>query len=179
MGNWLRQRGFSRTEGGWWAEGASRTARMARFGEFEADFRTGELRRRGLRVRVQRQPFIVLSALLERGGELVTREEIQYLLWPSGPFVDFEHGLNKAMNKLREALDDSADNPRFVETLPRRGYRFIAPVVCESRSCGEDRARQGASLTRSAGAVARHLKASLRTTGNVLATAFRAATWGF
>src|SRR5713101_4101874 len=98
-----------------------------RFGVFEVDLRAGELTKRGLRVRLQEQPFQVLAMLLEKPGELVTREELQKKLW-SQTVVDFDHGLNKAINKIREALGDSAENPRFVETVPRRGYRFIAPV---------------------------------------------------
>src|SRR5690349_21059451 len=99
-----------------------------RFAEFEADLRTGELRRDGRLLKVQGKPFQVLSALLVRPGELATREELRQSLWPADTFVDFEHGLNTAVNKVREALRDSANNPRFVETLPRRGYRFIGVV---------------------------------------------------
>lgn len=101
---------------------------IARFGAFELDLRTGELRRGGVRVKLQDQPFRLLAFLVRRHGELVTREELREQLWPSD-FVDFERGLNTAIRKLRSALDDSADNPRFVETLARRGYRFIAPVT--------------------------------------------------
>src|SRR3974390_1073616 len=99
-----------------------------RFGIFEVDSRAGELRRQGVKVKLQEQPFQLLVMLLERPGENVTREELQRKLWPADTFVDFERGLNRAVNKLREALDDDADNPRFIETLPKRGYRFIAPV---------------------------------------------------
>jgi len=99
-----------------------------RFGVFELDLRAGELRKRGLRVRLQEQPFRVLEMLLEHSGEVVTREELQKRLWPADTFVDFDHGLNKAINKIREALGDSADSPRFVETVSRRGYRFLAEV---------------------------------------------------
>lgn len=99
-----------------------------RFGIFEANFRSGELRRNGIRIRLQDQPLQILSLLLERPGEVVTREELQARLWPANTFVDFEHSLNTAIKRLRDALGDSADNPRFVETLARRGYRFIAPV---------------------------------------------------
>src|SRR5215469_16864095 len=104
------------------------SGRRFRFGVFEADPATGELRRQGLRVKLNAQPFQVLLMLLERPGELVTREEISRQLWPDGTFVDSEHGLNSAVNRIREALGDSAGNPRFVETLARRGYRFVAPV---------------------------------------------------
>jgi TolB-like protein/DNA-binding winged helix-turn-helix (wHTH) protein/Tfp pilus assembly protein PilF len=102
--------------------------RSIRFGVFEVDLRAGELRKHGLKIKLQEQPFQVLAILLERPGELVTREEIQEKIWGNETFVDFEHGLATAIKKLRQALGDSADNPRFVETLPRRGYRFIAPV---------------------------------------------------
>ena len=99
-----------------------------RFGVFELDPRAGELRKHGLRVRLQEQPFQLLAMLLEHPGEVVTREELQKKLWPADTFVDFDHGLNKAINKIREALSDSADSPRFVETVARRGYRFLAEV---------------------------------------------------
>jgi TolB-like protein/DNA-binding winged helix-turn-helix (wHTH) protein/Flp pilus assembly protein TadD len=99
-----------------------------RFGVFEVDFNAGELRKNGLRVRLQQQPFQVLAMLLERPGEVVGREELQKRLWPADTFVDFDHGLNKAINKIRHALGDSAESPRFVETIARRGYRFLAEV---------------------------------------------------
>jgi cholera toxin transcriptional activator len=103
-------------------------ARRYRFGVFEADAATGELRRQGIRIKLNAQPFQVLIMLLERRGELLTREEISRELWPDGTFVDFEHGVNSAINRIREALGDTAGGPRFVETLARRGYRFVAPV---------------------------------------------------
>ena len=99
-----------------------------RFGVFEIDIRAGELRKHGLRIRLQEQPFQVLATLLEHPGEVVTREELQKRLWPADTFVDFDHGLNKAISKIREALNDSAESPRFVETVARRGYRFLAEV---------------------------------------------------
>src|SRR6185312_2849893 len=105
-----------------------RTDRRYRFGVFEADGVVGELRRQGVRVRLNAQPFQVLCMMLERPGELLTREEISRELWPDGTFVDYEHGVNSAVNRIREALGDTASNPRFVETLARRGYRFVAPV---------------------------------------------------
>jgi DNA-binding winged helix-turn-helix (wHTH) protein len=101
--------------------------RSIRFGAFEADVRTGELRKDGLKLRFSGQPFQVLAILLERPGDVVTRDELQKRLWPD-TFVDVERNLNTAVNKIREVLGDSAESPRFVETLPRRGYRFIAPV---------------------------------------------------
>ena len=102
--------------------------RLTRFGVFELDLSAGELRKNGAKLRLQGQPFQVLALLLERAGEVVTREELQQRLWPSDTFVDFDHSLNTAINKVREALGDSASSPRYVETLARRGYRFIAPV---------------------------------------------------
>jgi len=104
------------------------TSIRLRFSVFEVDLRAGELRKRGLRIRLQEQPFQVLAMLLERAGEVVTREELQKKLWPVDTFVDFDHGLNKAINKIRDALGDSAESPRFVETVARRGYRFLAEV---------------------------------------------------
>jgi Tol biopolymer transport system component/DNA-binding winged helix-turn-helix (wHTH) protein len=106
----------------------SSATRVIRFGVFEVDLRAGELRKNGLKVRLTGQPFQVLAMLLERPGEVVTREDLQKRLWPADTFVDFDHSLNTAINKIREALGDSAENPRFVETMPRRGYRFIAPA---------------------------------------------------
>lgn len=103
--------------------------RIVRFGSFEADLHTRELRKHGLKVKLQEQPFQVLAMLLARPGELVTREEIRSRLWPQDTFVDFDHALNAAVRRLRDALNENAESPRFVETLPRRGYRFIAPVV--------------------------------------------------
>ena len=107
-------------------------SRVARFGVFEIDLSAGELRKNGVKQRLQGQPFQVLTVLLERAGEVVTREELQQKLWPSDTFVDFDHSLNTAINKVREALGDSASSPRFVETLARRGYRFIAPVQTDA-----------------------------------------------
>jgi len=101
---------------------------LYRFGPFEADARTGELRKQGRRLALQDQPIQVLLMLLKQPATLVTRAEIQQSLWPDGTFVDFDHGLNTAINKIREALGDSAANPLYVETLAKRGYRFIAPV---------------------------------------------------
>src|ERR1043166_1418617 len=99
-----------------------------KFGPFVVDLHTHEVRKDGTRIKLIGQPFEILAVLLGRPGELVTREELRMRLWPGDTFVDFDHGLNAAVNKLRETLCDSADNPRFVETLPRRGYRFIANV---------------------------------------------------
>src|SRR3990172_11226014 len=108
---------------------STETPRGFRFGVFEVDLRAGELHKDGRKVKLQEQPFQVLAMLLEHAGEVVTREDVKKKLWAEDTFVDFEHGLNIAINKIREALGDSAENPRFVETLPKRGYRFIAPLV--------------------------------------------------
>lgn len=108
-------------------------SRIARFGVFELDLSAGELRKSGVKLRLQGQPFQVLALLLERAGDVVTREELQQKLWATDTFVDFDHSLNTAINKVREALGDSASSPRYVETLARRGYRFIAPVQNDAR----------------------------------------------
>jgi Tol biopolymer transport system component/DNA-binding winged helix-turn-helix (wHTH) protein len=108
---------------------ASSRSRLVRFGPFELDERSGELRRSGIRVPLQDQPLKLLERLLDRPGEIVTREELRGCLWPDDTFVDFEQGVNAAVKRLREALADSAETPRFIQTLPRRGYRFIAPVA--------------------------------------------------
>src|SRR5438477_8609222 len=110
----------------------STAGQVIRFGSFEVDLRSGELRRNGLTVRLQGQPFQILAMLLEHPGELVTREDIRRRLWSADTFVDFEHSLNAAIKRLREALGESAENPVFIETLPRRGYRFLAPIQNQS-----------------------------------------------
>ena len=115
---------------------------MKKFGTFELDVRARELRKGGIRIRLQDQPFEILAMMLDRPGEVVTRDELRRRLWPDGTFVDFEHSLNAAVKRLRAALGDDADNPRFVETLHRRGYRFIAPVAAPHN--GEE---AGASCT--------------------------------
>jgi len=104
---------------------SSPASRQIRFGEFILDLDTAELRKNGSHSTLQGQPFQILQILVERPGSLVTRDELKKRLWPSDTFVDFDQGLNKAVKRLREALKDSADHPRFIETLPRRGYRFI------------------------------------------------------
>ena len=106
----------------------NREARLLRFGVFEVDLDAGELRKNGARIRLQEQPFQVLAALLQNVGQVVTRDHLRETIWPADTFVDFDHSLNTAVNKIRESLGDSASSPRFVETLARRGYRFIAPV---------------------------------------------------
>ena len=107
---------------------SSPARKILRFAVFEVDLAAGELRKSGTRIRLQEQPFQILVYLLDRAGEVVTREELRQKLWPADTFVDFDHSLNTAINKLREALGDSASSPRYVETLARRGYRFLAPV---------------------------------------------------
>jgi DNA-binding winged helix-turn-helix (wHTH) protein len=106
---------------------ATAIARL-RVGEFEVDLRCGEVRRNGDKIKLQQRPFQIFAALLQRPGEVVTREEIRQSLWPTDTFVDFEHSINTAVNKLREALGDDVENPRFIETLPRYGYRFIGEL---------------------------------------------------
>ena len=106
--------------------------RAIRFGAFEVDLHAGELRKQGVKIKLQDQPLRILEMLLAHPGQLVTREELRSRLWPSDTFVDFDHGLNKAINKLREALGDSAENPQFVETIPRRGYRFTGGLGAET-----------------------------------------------
>src|ERR1700749_1748397 len=110
----------------------TRPSGIVQFGTFEADLRSGELRKQGKRIKIQEQPFQVLTVLLQHPGEIVTREEFRNQNWPPDTFVDFDNSLNTAINKLRDALGDSANSPRFIETLPRRGYRFIGSIQTES-----------------------------------------------
>src|SRR3984885_719245 len=109
-------------------------SRVVSFDVFEIDLRAGELRKEGRRVKLQEQPFRVLSLLLQRPGQVVTREELREQLWPADTFVDFDHGLNSAVARLREALRDSADKPRFIETIAKRGYRFISPLAASNQA---------------------------------------------
>src|SRR5579863_2094714 len=109
-------------------EQTKRFPRNVRFGVFEAEIDAGELRKNGLRLKLSEQPFQILAMLVEKPGEIVSREYLRDRLWPGDTFVDFDHGLNNAVMRLREVLGDSSDHPRFIETLPRRGYRFIAPL---------------------------------------------------
>src|SRR5690349_20876788 len=112
-------------------QSAAVSAKIFRFGLFEANVPAGTLSRNGVRVKLQDQPFRVLIVLLERAGEIVSRDELRQKLWPDGTYVDFDGSLNAVLKKLRAAIDDDSDNPRFIETVPRRGYRFIAPVSLE------------------------------------------------
>lgn len=138
-------------------------SQVVRFGIFEVDRQTGEIYKSGRKTRLQEQPFQVLTALLERPGEVLTREELKSRLWPADTFVDFDKGLNTSINKIREALGDSAENPRFVETLPRRGYRFIAPVdrVGDGKLGQESAARRVQTERASPGDVKRRSKGGL------------------
>src|SRR5439155_21722558 len=108
---------------------AKHASSVHRFAAFEINLHSGELRKSGMRLRLSGQPFQVLAVLVERPGELVTREELRSKLWLADTFVDFDHGLNNAVARIREVLDDSSDAPRYVETIPRRGYRFMAPLA--------------------------------------------------
>ncbi len=115
-----------------------------RFGTFEVDLAAGELRKNGVRIRLQEQPFQVLAALLQNAGRIVTRDELRERIWSADTFVDFDHSLNTAVNKIRESLGDSPSSPRFVETLARRGYRFIAPVVAGDSASEQERMSEAA-----------------------------------
>jgi cholera toxin transcriptional activator len=135
----------------------ARKPAIARFGVFEADLDARELRKQGRRLRLQDQPFAVLAILLEHSGNVISREELRQKLWPADTFVDFDHSLNTAVNKIRETLGDSASSPRFVETMARRGYRFLAEVQWEDRS-----APQQANIQENDLAGARELPAAHR-----------------
>jgi TolB-like protein/DNA-binding winged helix-turn-helix (wHTH) protein/Tfp pilus assembly protein PilF len=126
---------------------AAPSPRVIRFGVFELDLRSGELQRQGRKIRLEGQPVQVLICLLENPGELVTREELHRKLWPAATFVNFEDGLNAAVKRLRHALSDSADNPRFIETLPRRGYRFIAPMQVVTVTGDESAVQMATAVT--------------------------------
>jgi cholera toxin transcriptional activator len=121
---------------------ASPARRIVRFGVFEVDLAAGELRKSGRKLRLQEQPFQMLALLLERPGDVITREELRQKLWPADTFVDFDHSLNTAVNKVREALGDSASHPLYVETIARRGYRFLAPVERMEASAAPQTATQ-------------------------------------
>ena len=107
-------------------------SQLIQFDAFEVDLRAGELRKHGIKIRVQQQPFLILQTLLETGGQVVTSEELQKKIWPEDTFVDFDHGLHAAINKVRQALGDAADNPRYIETVGRKGYRFIGHIQGEA-----------------------------------------------
>src|SRR5258705_1598653 len=128
-------------------------AGRVRLGVFEVDLRSGELHKQGIKIKLHDQPFQVLAMLLEHPGELVTREQLHQTLWPADTFVDFDVGLNSAIKRLRDALGDSAEEPGYIETLPRRGYRFIAPLA--------DRPEQGTPETRGPAEPATELHAAM------------------
>jgi DNA-binding winged helix-turn-helix (wHTH) protein/Tol biopolymer transport system component len=153
---------------------AVQPARLVRFATFEADLDNGELRRNGLKLKLSGQPFQVLAILLERPGTVVTREELRKRLWPD-TFVDFDHNLNAAINRIREVLGDSAENPRFVETVPKRGYRFIAPVENPSQQAEQT---PGAKLLDTSGKPQNRIHFRLTIlTAAVLAVGLLAAVW--
>src|SRR5579863_6597726 len=122
----------------------SRSVEKVRFGPYEADFRSGELRKLGIRIKLQGQPFKLLALLVDHAGDIVTREELQRDIWGPNTVVDFDHSLGTAINKLREALCDSAESPRYIETHARRGYRFVAEVHSVTASVPD--ARQDAAV---------------------------------
>ncbi|MGA2964633.1 MAG: winged helix-turn-helix domain-containing protein [Terriglobales bacterium] len=128
---------------------SNRDPMLFRFGVFEVDLAAGDLRKNGVRIRLQGQPFQLLTALLQNAGQVVTRDNLRETIWPADTFVDFDHSLNTAVNKIREALGDSASSPRFVETLARRGYRFIAPVdsVAAAAASADHAPRNGPSTS--------------------------------
>ncbi len=119
--------------GRWFMAGVHSARATIRFGEFEADFRAGELRKRGVKVKLQEQPLQILQMLVEHPGEVITRDELRHQIWPADTFVDFEQGLYNAVRRMRDALKDSAEKPRFIETLSRRGYRFIGTIDATPR----------------------------------------------
>src|SRR5690348_10331622 len=127
-------------------EPGAASSKTYRFGLFETDVAKGTLTRNGIRVKLQDQPFRVLILLLERPGEIVTREELRQSLWPEGTYVDFDGSLNVILKRLRAALDDDPENPRFVQTVPRRGYRFIAPVAVETPEPASEQTLRDAPL---------------------------------
>src|ERR1700687_1686500 len=141
-------------------QGTESCPHTRRFGVFEVDLRAAELRKRGVRIKLQEQPFRILSLLLEDPGEVGTREELRQNLWSAHTFVDFDRSLNKAMTKLRSALVDSAESPRYVETIPRHGYRFLAPVQTDPEGAGEKRTSRAQNFRASEGAAAANAAAA-------------------
>src|SRR6266849_4055737 len=133
-------------------QGTESCPHTRRFGVFDVDLRAAELRKRGVRIKLQEQPFRILSLLLEYPGEVVTREELRHKLWPAQTFVDFDRSLNKAMTKLRSALADSAESPRYVETIPRHGYRFLATVYTDQDGAAKQNAKAPATDSEAPGA---------------------------
>src|ERR1700677_4924993 len=137
-----------------------RPSSIVRFGTFEVSFQSGEVRRAGLRIRVQQQPLRVLQILLERPGEVVTREQLRSRLGAQETFGDFDQALNIAIGKLRSALGDSSESPRYIETLPKRGYRFIADVTVSDADIGADRQESAGAVSRVQGSQINHLGTS-------------------
>src|SRR6202046_2260201 len=148
-----------------------------RFGVFELDMRSGELRKAGTRISLQDQPLKVLNALLEHPGEVVTREELKRQIWPNDSFGDFDHAVNVAVAKLRAALGDSADVPRYVETLPRRGYRFIFPVALPTALDSEARSGEAEAAVQPAERSSRFLWAAAAAT--IVIAGLIAGGWWF
>jgi DNA-binding winged helix-turn-helix (wHTH) protein/WD40 repeat protein len=153
---------------------SAQKARVMQFGVFEVDLQTGELRKSGSKIKLQEQPFQILALLLERPGKAITREELRQRLWPADTFVDFDHSLNSAVKKLRQALGDDSDNPRFVETLPRRGYRFIVPVKGEVPSSDQLAEEVPPTRPKNRG---RHLYSGLVVLGAVIVIVGALALW--
>src|SRR6266700_2798165 len=148
------------------------------FGVFEVDLRAAELRKHGVRIKLQEQPFQILSLLLEHPGEVVTREELREKLWPAHTFVDFDRSLNKAMTKLRAALGDSPESPRYIETLHRRGYRFLAPITPIREDPAESHANfNHAALERTAASLENDQTQDHPKTGFLLSHPRPPATW--
>src|SRR5215467_1368322 len=131
-------------------------SRILKFGVFEADLEAGELRKSGMRLKLAAQSFRVLQLLLEHPQEIVTREDLRRRIWPSDTFVDYDLALRKAVTRLREVLGDSAESPRFIETIPRRGYRFIAPPEYKRRCSRTHRGDNRSGLTATRSATTRH-----------------------
>lgn len=146
--------------------------RIVRFGAYEADLQEARLTKAGVRIRLQEQPFQILVLLLERAGQLVTREEIRQKLWSGNTFVEFDDALNTAVRKLRAALNDSADNPRFLETVPRRGYRFVAPVTLPEAQVSPSQVQTTSETVIAPGSKAARLEAS-----RTPSTAWRSFAW--
>src|SRR2546430_3324121 len=159
-------------------QAAQCSGRTLRFGFFEVDLRAAELRKHGIRIRVQEQPFHILTLLLERSGDIVTREELRQKLWPAHTFVDFDRSLNKAMTKLQAALGDSPESPRYIETLHRRGYRFLAPIMPIREDPAESHANfNHAALERAAASLENDQSQDHPKTGFLLSHPRPPATW--
>jgi Tol biopolymer transport system component/DNA-binding winged helix-turn-helix (wHTH) protein len=159
------------------AEGSLPGRQVVRFGVFELDLRAGELSGEGRRQKLPEQPFAILVALLDRPGEVVTRDELRQRLWPADTFVDFEHGVNAAVKRLRDALGDSADSPRFIETIPRRGYRFIGPIEPSQVPAADPSLQVASRATTTHQPVLRRKRLLIATGAVAVIAGFVAATW--